>query len=242
MPKRLKQQKRGKGKPKYKSPSHRFVGKVSYRTYDEKEKANYVIGKIIDLVDCRGRTAPLILVEYGTKERVYLTAPEGVAVGDEVSSGISAKLETGNILPLEKIPEGTQICNIELIPGDGGKLVRGAGTSAKVISHEDGKTVIRLPSKSIKKLLSNSRAMIGRIAAAGIHEKPFIKAGKRYHTMKVRCKIWPIVKGVAMAPVSHPFGGGARSDHRQKAVSRNAPPGRKVGSIAPSRFGRKRRK
>lgn len=242
MPKRLKQQRRGKGKPKYKSPSHKYAGKASYRTCDEKEKADIIGGKIIDLVNCPGRTAPLMLVEYETKEKVYLTAPEGVGVGDEIFSGVNAKLRKGNVLPINKIPEGTQICNIELRPGDGGKLVRGAGTSARVVLHEDKKTIIQLPSKSIKKVPSNSRAMIGKIAGGGRLEKPFVKAGKKFHAMKAKSKVWPVVAGVAMAPASHPFGGGSRSDHKQKAVSRRAPPGRKVGSIAPKRFGRKKRR
>ena len=130
---------------------------------------------------------------------------------------------------------------MELNPGDGGKVCRTAGSSAVVVSHDRNKTVIRLPSHKFRTLSSQCRATIGKVAGSGITEKPFVKAGTKSYAMAVRNKLYPRTSGVAMNPVDHPFGGKTKPG-KHKSVSRNAPPGRKVGSISPRRTGKKKTK
>ncbi len=239
MPKRLKQQRRGKGTSVF-----RAKGKfdVKMRSLDDNERNGIVKGEIVDILHDNGRTAPVMLIQYETGEKVYLPAIYGMAVGDVVFAGAGAPVQPGNILPLKDIPDGTEISNVELTPGDGGKLVRSAGSFAKVVSHEGGKVIIRLPSKAFKVLNENCRAIIGRIGGGGREDKPLMKAGAHYYKAKARGKYWPRVSGVKMNAVNHPFGGKRKRTGRiPKSTSRNAPPGRKVGSIASKRTGRRKR-
>ncbi|MDD4878581.1 MAG: 50S ribosomal protein L2 [Candidatus Nanoarchaeia archaeon] len=241
MGKRLLQQRMGKGSLTYRSPSHRYVGTLKHRNYDDSEKTGITEGKIVDLVNCPGHSAPLARVAY-PKEQVLVPAPELVKVGDEVKSGAGAPVGIGNTLPLKNIPEGTLIYNIELQPGDGGKLARTAGSFARVVTKIGNKVVIELPSRKQKAFLADCRATIGVIAGAGAKEKPFMKAGKRWHAKKARGRMYPRTSGVAMNAVDHPFGcGRGRHVGRPKTVSRNAPVGRKVGLISSRRTGRKRK-
>ena len=235
MPKRLLQQRRGKGKSI-------FLAKGKYDVKYKSIKNNLVKGKIIDILHDNGRTAPVMLIKYENGEKVYLPAIYGMKVGDIVSAGSDAEIKPGNILPLSKIPDGTNINDVELIPGDGGKLIRSAGASAKVIAHEGNNVIIKLPSKAFKVLNKNCRATIGIIGGAGRREKPLLKAGNHHHLSRARGKYWPNVSGVKKNPVEHPFGGKRRRTGRTaRSTSRNAPPGRKVGSIASKRTGRKKR-
>ena len=150
------------------------------------------------------------------------------------------EIEMGNVLPIGVITEGSPIYNIELTPGDGGKLVRAGGTSATVASHDAKKTVIRLPSGQFKTLDSSCRATIGTPAGGGRKDKPFLKAGKKHIAYRKKGKQYPVVRGVAMNPVNHPHGGGGHQHvGKPSSVSRDAPPGRKVGNIAAKRTGRK---
>jgi len=180
-------------------------------------------------------------LEYGQRQFSYVPAVAGVAVGKEISLGAVASPVGGNILPLSSIPEGTRVCNIELRPGDGGRLVRASGTSAVLFSKANGRAILKLPwGKNI--LVDDScRATVGEIAGGGRQEKPFLTAGARHHAMRASGKVYPRMRGIAMAVVYHPFGGG-RHQHPGKSTStsRNAPPGRKVGLIAPRKTGRKR--
>lgn len=238
MGKRLIQQRRGRAKGKFGAPSHRFRGDIKY-IQDLKNK----IGIVTDIIHDPGRTAPLAqvtLVEDNTK---FLTlAHEGIKIGDEIKFlGQNYEIGLGNVLPLGKIPEGMPIFNVELSPGDGGKLARAGGTAAIVVSHSEKQTVIRLPSGKFKSLDSNCRATVGIVAGGGRKDKPFVKAGKKYHAFKARGKQYPIVRGVAMNPVSHPHGGGSHQHiGKPSTVKRGAPPGRKVGSIAARRTGRRK--
>ncbi len=243
MPKRMRQQRAGKGTSVFRAPSFRYRYKSRYRIFDELEKNGKIEGKVIDIVNDTARTAPIMIVEYRTGEQAIIPAPTGIKVGDVVEAGLKADVKSGNVLPLKSIPAGTQIYNIELVPGDGGKLVRSGGTAAKVVSHEGDKVIIKLPSKVFKQINPNCRATIGLIAGFGRKEKPLVKAGKSYHVKKARGKYWPRVSGVAMNAVSHPFGGKRRSTQssKKKVAPRNAPPGRKVGSLAAKRTGRKKR-
>lgn len=125
-------------------------------------------------------------------------------------SGSHAKLNTGNIIPIGKIPEGTYVCNVESNVGDRGIMARSSGTYALIVSHniESRQTRIKLPSGQKKMIGSNCRAMVGIIAGGGRVDKPLLKAGTAYHKYKARRHIWPRVRGVAMNPVDHPYGGG----------------------------------
>jgi ribosomal protein L2 len=145
------------------------------------------------------------------------------------------------VLPLGEIPEGTAICNVEKRPNDGGKFVRSSGTFATVFGHTPSGTVIKLPSGKKVVLDNRCRATIGVVAGSGRVEKPFLKAGKKYHLMVSKGRVWPRTRGVAMIAADHPFGGGRhRGVRRVSAVKRIAPPGQKVGLIAPKRTGRRR--
>lgn len=231
------------GKGRYKAPSFRFKAITSYRSYDEQEKKDIVNGKVVDIINDPSRTSPLIVVQFDSK-KYHLPAFEGAIVGHTLEAGVKAEIKPGNIIPLAKIPDGTVIYNIELQPGDGGKIVRAAGTSARVVIHEKDKVVIRFPSKKFKTISGLCRATVGVVAGTGRREKPIVKAGKKFYIMKARGKMWPVTAGVAMNVVDHRFGGKRRSTLKsvKKTVSRRAPPGRKVGSIAAKRTGKRRRK
>jgi large subunit ribosomal protein L2 len=166
--------------------------------------------------------------------------PEGTEVGQVIQCGISAPVEPGNTLNLAEIPEGMPICNIEGQPGDGGKFARASGMYGILIAHDVKKTVVQMPSGAMKRLHPMCRAVIGVVAGGGRTEKPFVKAGKKFHRMAVRARKWPRSRGVAMNVVDHPFGGGGwQHPGKPKTVARGAPPGQKVGSIAARRTGKR---
>ena len=192
------------------------------------------------IVHERGREYPLAQIDVSGR-RVYIPAVLGMTVGSSIQIGPQATVSSGNVLPLTSIPEGTQICNIERYKGDGGRLVRNAGGSAILFANTPAGAVVRMPSGKTIILPPKCRASIGVVSGAGRVEKPFLRAGPRYHLMKSKCKMYPRMRGIAMAAVYHPFGGG-RHQHPGKSTStsRNAPPGRKVGLIAPRKTGRKR--
>lgn len=236
MGKRLIQQRRGRFNGRYTVPSHKYKGKVKYH-HDTTPKQ----GVVTDIVHDPGRSAPLATIRLQNEKSSYVLAAEGTKVGDTIKfSNNREDIKPGNIIPVGHIEEGYPVYNIELNPGDGGKLVRAGGSSATVISHEANKTVIRLPSGQFKSISSSCRATIGAVAGGGRKDKPFLKAGKKYRAMRTRGKQYPVVRGVAMSSVSHPHGGG-NHQHVGKpyTVKRGASPGRKVGSIAAKRTGRK---
>jgi len=237
MGKNLIQQARGKGGPRYRAPSFRYKGESKYAKYADKD----LTGKIIDFIHCQGHSAPLAQIEYENGDIVLVQASEGVRVGDKVKMGNNADVKRGNIMPLKNIPEGIDIFNIEASPGDGGKFVKASGGSAKIITKMQNQIVVELPSAKRRNFLPDCRATIGIIAGSGRKEKPFLKAGKRYYAMKAKNKLWPQVSGTSMNAVDHPFGGHSSARHNQStSTSRNAPPGRKVGSLAPRRTGKMR--
>jgi large subunit ribosomal protein L2 len=236
MGKRLIQQRRGRPKSKYNAPSHRFKGRIKYVRNNEKNE-----GIVFDILHDSGRTAPLASVRLKDNRKILTLAPEGIKIGDKIKfTDNKHEIGVGNVLPVGKIPEGAPIYNIEISPGDGGKLVRAGGSNATVVSHDRKKTVIQLPSGQFKTIHSTCKATIGVIAGGGRKDKPFLKAGKKYIAYKTRGKQYPIVRGVAMNPVSHPHGGGGHQHvGKPSTVKRGASPGRKVGSIAAKRTGRK---
>ncbi len=235
MGKQLIQQRRGRGTPTYRSPSHRFAGAVKHCHIETN-------GKITDIIHCAGHSAPLMEVAYPNGEKGLAFAPEGIKVGDEISIGQSTEVKMGNVMALRDVPEGTLIHNIELNPYDGGKLVRASGSFARVISKTEEAVRVELPSKKEKLFFPGCRAGIGVLAGSGRIEKPFLKAGTHYHKMRARNKLYPHVCGVSMNAVDHPFGG--KCSHvkgRPTQSPRSAPPGRKVGKIAPRRTGRRKK-
>lgn len=234
MGKRLRLQRRGAGKPHYLSPSFKHKGPVSYPKIGEYE------GIVKDIIHNPGATAPLALIELQDGEIAKMVANEGMMVGEKIRFTNETIVKPGCVLPLSSIPQGAPIYNIEGQPGDGGKFVKAAGSYATIVSHEKDGVIVRLPSGKHKLFLSNCRATIGVVAGGGREDKPFVKAGKKYHALKARAKIFPITSGVAMNPVSHPHGGGSHQHvGRPKTVARGAPPGKKVGSIAAKRTGKR---
>ncbi len=234
---RLIQQNRGRGTPTYRAPSHKYRAELKHVKVSPDET---VKGVVKDIVHDPARSAPVAKVALDNGEERYLLIPEGVYIGQEIACGISAEIKPGNSLPLAEIPEGIPICNIESNPGAGGQFVRSSGVYGMLIAHDVGKTVVQLPSGEMKWLNPRCMATIGVVAGGGRTEKPFYKAGKRYHKLKSRAAKYPRVRGVAMNVVDHPFGGGGwQHPGRPTTVSRNAPPGRKVGSIAARRTGKR---
>ncbi len=242
MGKKLPQQKRGKGTPRYRSPSSRYKADLNYRTYDDMEKTGVLTAKVLCFVDDPARDALLMGVEYDNGERGFLLAPEGIAIGDELEVGAQAKLKLGSVLPLYRIPDGAYIYNIERTPGDGGKMVKSPGSYANVVSKEGGKIYVRLPSRTTKILSGECRAQLGVVAGGGRLEQPLLKAGNAYYKMKARNRLWPKVRGVHKAAYSHPHGGKQHHAGKPTTVARGTPPGGKVGHIAAKATGRKKGK
>lgn len=236
MGRRIQGQRRGRGSSTFRAPSHRYKAELSHK---ETEDTDTITGEIVDLEHDPARSAPLADVEFNDGDRRLILAPEGVTVGEEIQIGVSAEIKPGNTLPLGEIPEGVPVCNVESQAGDGGKFARASGVSARLISHDSNITVVELPSGDVKQLSPRCRATIGVVAGGGRTEKPFVKAGNKHHKMRSRGSKYPTVRGVAMNAVDHPFGGGGRQHPgKPKSISRDAPPGRKVGDIASKRTGR----
>ncbi|MCK9292808.1 MAG: 50S ribosomal protein L2 [archaeon] len=234
MGRRLKSQRRGKGSPKYKATLNAKVD-IRYSQYE-----GLVKGQVIELYTDPIRSAPVakVLLSDGTFEN--LVCANGIKTGDKVEFGRGAAQRVGNVLFLDEISPGTQIFNIERNFGDGGKFIRATGGSATLVSRKD-KVLVKMASGKIKSFPLNARATIGFVAASGRTSKPFVTAGNKFHAMKAKGKPYPRVRGVAMNPVDHPFGGFQHHVGHSKSTSRHAPSGRKVGAIASTRTGRKKK-
>ncbi|MFW6378549.1 MAG: 50S ribosomal protein L2 [Nanoarchaeota archaeon] len=234
MGKRIIAQKRGRGSSRYHVHSFHYKGKA--KTSRDKEGA-----MVTDIISCKGHTAPLAEVTYDDGEKGLVIASEGICVGDVIDMSSEAKLDHGNVLKLSDIPEGVSICNIEAVPGDGGKFVRASGGVAKVVSKSKSGVVVQFPSRRQKSFHVDCRATVGTVAGAGRVEKPFLKAGNKFKAMKARNRYWPKVSANSMNAVDHPFGN-SRSSFKanSRPAPRNAPPGRRVGAIRPRKTGRSR--
>ncbi len=231
MGRRIIQQKRGKGSPTYR------VRKAAYSVkphYPSKE----CFGEVIKLINIAGHSAPLALIK--TNQGTFFNmAVKGLEIGQKISVGKNAELKNGNILALSEIPVGSQICNIELIPFDGGKMVRTSGCSAVLVRKDEKYAYVLMPSKKEKAFKIEARATLGTIAGEGRTEKPFVKAGKKWHLMKARNKLYPRTSPIKMNVVDHPFGGGRGKNMGKSGIApRWAPPGRKVGLIRAKKTGR----
>jgi len=240
MGKRILVQRMGRGTPTFRSPGHIHVAPARYPPIPVNQTFR---GKVVELVHDPGRYVPLAHVVLENGVEFYMPAAEGMYVGQTIYLGPDAPIANGNVLPVGSIPEGTQIYNVEIRPGDGGKLARQAGCYAVILGRTGNKTIIQLPSGKTKTIPNDCRATIGVPAGAGRIEKPLLKAGAAYHKWKRKARKWPRVRGVAMNAVSHPHGGGRHQrPGKPTTVAREAPPGRKVGHIAARKTGRRKGK
>lgn len=240
MGKKIRVQRRGKGSPTFKSRKN-AVADSSYLPLDESQKKGILKGNIVELHPCPGRTSALAEILFENKRNAFVTAAEGLFVGQRVEFGKKASLSVGNVLFLSDISEGCPVFAVENVPGDGGTLVRASGLYALVMAKEKQGVFVKLPSGKIVCLNSNCRATVGNASGGGRTEKPFVKAGAMHYAMFARGKKYPVTRGVAMNAHTHPFGGSGHHAGKSKSVSRNAPPGRKVGAIASKRTGRRKR-
>jgi len=235
MGKRIISRRRGSGTPTYRSPSHRHHGPIYHPA------ASLVgDGTVISIEQAPGRSAPVAEVTAPDGTTVRILAPAGLATGDTVAFH-EGKVDRGSILALARIPDGTLVSNIEVKPFDGGRLVRSAGAGALVVAHSGNEVTVQLPSGDFKRLLDTCRAEVGAVGGSGRLERPIIKAGKKVWATRSLARAAFKVRGVAMNPVNHPFGGGAHQHvGRPSTVSRGTWPGAKVGRF--SRSIRKKRR
>ena len=174
-----------------------------YRLIDFKRNKYEVNGKVMSIEYDPNRNAFISLIQYEDGEKRYILHPENLKVGDIISAGTNSSITTGNSLPLDKIPLGTDVHNVELFPGKGGQLIRAAGTSAKILAKENDFVVLRLSSKEIRLFKKECTATIGRISNSDFYNVVLGKAG-RSRWLGIR----PTVRGSVMNPVDHPHGGG----------------------------------
>ena len=174
-----------------------------YRIIDFKRRKDDMTATVIGIEYDPNRSANISLIQYEDGEKAYILAPVGLTDGDKVVSGQKADIKPGNCMPIESIPVGTMIHNIELNPGQGGKLVRSAGQSAQLMAKEGKYSHVRLPSGEMRLILTKCRATIGTVGNTDHDTMKIGKAGRKRH-MGIR----PTVRGSVMNPVDHPHGGG----------------------------------
>lgn len=177
--------------------------KKKYRVIDFKRTKDDILAKVASIEYDPNRSAYIALLNYADGEKRYILAPQGLQVGDHVMSGNNVEIKVGNTLPLERMPIGSEIHNVELQVGHGGQIVRSAGTSARLMAKEGNYATIRLPSGEMRLINAKCRATLGQVSNED-HELITIgKAGRVRHMGKR-----PKVRGSAMNPVDHPHGGG----------------------------------
>jgi large subunit ribosomal protein L2 len=187
-----------------KTARHRGGGhKQRYRVIDFRRTKDGVPAKVAAIEYDPNRNCRIALLHYHDGEKAYILAPNTVRVGDVLQSGQGAEIRPGNALPLRYVPVGTTIHNVELNPGGGGKLARGAGTSVQLVAKEGDFATLRLPSTEMRRVPIDCRGTVGEVGNA---EAELVKVGKagRNRWKGVR----PQTRGVAMNPVDHPHGGG----------------------------------
>ena len=217
------------------------TGKLAPAKYPRFSLSEQHEAEVVDIVHERGRDAPLAKVRFENGHYSLFPSVLGTEVGSKLQFGLKPEISPGNVISIQNIPDGTLVCNLERHFGDGGTLVKSAGSYATVFSHGSDGVTVKLPSGKFATLHPQNRAMIGVLAGGGADERPFMRAGVAWRRMRSKGRKYPIVRGVAQAVYVHPHGGG-RHQHvgRSSTVSRNAPPGRKVGSIAARKTGRSR--
>jgi large subunit ribosomal protein L2 len=174
-----------------------------YRIIDFKRNKDNMEATVIGIEYDPNRRSNIALIQYEDGEKAYILAPQGITDGSKVVSGESVDIKPGNCMPISSIPVGTLIHNIELNPGQGGKLVKAAGQSAQLMAKEGKYAHVRLPSGEMRLILARCRATIGVVGNADHENVKLGKAGKTRHL-----GIRPTVRGSVMNPVDHPHGGG----------------------------------
>jgi large subunit ribosomal protein L2 len=188
--------------------------KRQYRIIDFKRNKDGIPGRVATIEYDPNRSANIALINYVDGEKRYILAPKNLVVGMEIMSGAESDIKVGNALPLENIPVGTVIHNIELKPGKGGQLVRSAGTSAQVLGRDGKYVIIRLNSGEVRLILGTCRATIGQV---GNEHHELINIGKAGRSRWLGKR--PTVRGSVMNPVDHPHGGG----EGRAPIGRNSP-------------------
>ena len=183
---------------------HRGGGsRRKYRLIDFKRRKDDVPATVKSIEYDPNRSANIALLAYADGEKTYILAPEGLKVGQKVMNGEHAEIRTGNCLPMNMIPVGTLIHNIELYPGKGAQLVRSAGVAAQLMAKENGRAQVRLPSGEVRYIRLECKATIGQVGNQDHSNVQLGKAGRTRH-MGIR----PTVRGSVMNPCDHPHGGG----------------------------------
>jgi len=186
------------------SVRHQGGGSKRYlRIIDWKREKFNIPARVLSLEFDPNRSAQIALLQYHDGEKRYILAPTELKIGDEVTSGENVEIKSGNTLPLSKIPSGMPIHCLEIRPGKGAQLVRGAGGAAFIMAKENGMVTIKLPSGEIRLFSEKALATIGQIGNLEWKNRFIGKAGRN-----IRLGIRPGVRGVAMNPHSHPHGGG----------------------------------
>ena len=187
-----------------KTARHRGGGhKQQYRIVDFKRNKDAITAKVVAIEYDPNRTCRIALLHYADGEKAYFLAPKGLEVGQHVSSGQGADIKPGNAMPLRYMPVGTTVHNVELRPGQGGKIARSAGMAVQLVAKEGEFATLRMPSTEMRRVLIDCRATVGEV---GNSEHELIKIGKAGRNRWKGVK--PQTRGVAMNPVDHPLGGG----------------------------------
>jgi large subunit ribosomal protein L2 len=230
MGKRIIQQARGKGSLTYRVRPKAYSRRIKYPMQSGE-------AEIVSIEHSAGHSAPLLKIKINNL-LFYNPAFNGAFVGQKIKI-LSNEEKEGNILTLKQISQGVPIYNIEINPGDGGKMMRAAGTSAIITKkiEDTNKVLVLIGRKKEIKLSGDCRATLGVIAGEGRTLKPFVTAGRKYYKMKAKGKLWPRTSAVKMNVVDHPFGSGRGKRIKSKIAKRNAPPGKRVGHIRPRRTG-----
>lgn len=173
------------------------------RKIDFKRDKHNIVGKVVAIEYDPNRTCDIALVQYTDGEKRYIVAPNGLKLGAAIQAGPMADVQVGNALPMASMPLGTIVHNVELTPGKGGQMARGAGAGATITAREDGFIHLKLPSGEMRKVSEKGFATIGQVGNIDWKNEILGKAGRKRH-MGIR----PTVRGVAMNPRSHPHGGG----------------------------------
>lgn len=176
----------------------RYLRKIDFK----RDKLN-IVGKVVAIEYDPNRTCDIALVQYTDGEKRYIVAPNGLKMGASIQAGPMADVQIGNALPMASMPLGTIVHNVELTPGKGGQMARGAGAGATITAREDGFIHLKLPSGEMRKVSEKGFATVGQVGNIDWKNEILGKAGRKRH-MGIR----PTVRGVAMNPRSHPHGGG----------------------------------
>ncbi len=202
----LAKKKKTGGRNSYGRITVRHIGggnKIKYRVVDFKRDKDDIPAKVASIEYDPNRSAYIALLNYADGEKRYILAPNGLNVGDVVMSGVNAEIKVGNCLPLENIPVGIVVHNIELQPKKGGAIARSAGIEARIVAKEGAYATIKMPSGEMRKIPLKCRATVGQVGNLDYELVNIGKAGKTRHL-----GIKPSVRGAVMNPVDHPHGGG----------------------------------